>query len=315
MADGGDRVQVDFRTEPGRYKHWRLRVRGPGGHAGHGRARGRRSPARLRAEAQLLRPRRRRRAVRRRPAAALRAPRGRGRHPHLGQGARLLRRRQHPHAGPVLARLEGELLQVHQRDAQRAGGGLGRVGPDVDLRGQRPLRRRRLRAGAGLPAHRDGRRRQHLRRAAGGPAAGRAPGHRWPHPARRQAPGAPRPRRLLLHAGGGHQGQAGGRMEPRGRGRAALEAGGDGPPARRGPRPAQRPARRRAGRRAHPARADAERRPRRLSLGELRARPASRSRRDHRGRPHHAAARRPPPGPRPRARRSGHWRWPASWTT
>ncbi len=28
MADGGDQVQVDFRTEPGRYKHWRLRVEG-----------------------------------------------------------------------------------------------------------------------------------------------------------------------------------------------------------------------------------------------------------------------------------------------
>jgi benzoyl-CoA-dihydrodiol lyase len=26
MADGGDRVQVDFRTEPGRYQHWQLRV-------------------------------------------------------------------------------------------------------------------------------------------------------------------------------------------------------------------------------------------------------------------------------------------------
>ena len=28
MADGGDRVQVDFRTEPGRYQHWQLRVQG-----------------------------------------------------------------------------------------------------------------------------------------------------------------------------------------------------------------------------------------------------------------------------------------------
>ena len=28
MADGGDRVQVDFRTEPGRYRHWQLRVQG-----------------------------------------------------------------------------------------------------------------------------------------------------------------------------------------------------------------------------------------------------------------------------------------------
>ena len=48
-----------------------------GGRAGHGRAGGRRAPARLRAEAQLLRPRRRHRAVRRGAAPALRAPRGR----------------------------------------------------------------------------------------------------------------------------------------------------------------------------------------------------------------------------------------------
>src|SRR5258705_12235291 len=28
MADSGERVQVDFRTEPARYKHWRLSVEG-----------------------------------------------------------------------------------------------------------------------------------------------------------------------------------------------------------------------------------------------------------------------------------------------
>ena len=68
------------------------------GHAGHGRQRGRRAPARLRAEAQLLRSRRGHRAVRRRPAPALRASGGRRRHRDLGQGAHLLRGRQHPHA-------------------------------------------------------------------------------------------------------------------------------------------------------------------------------------------------------------------------
>ena len=36
------------------------------------------------------------------------------------QGPRLLRRRQHPHAGRLLARPQGQLLQVHQRDAQLA---------------------------------------------------------------------------------------------------------------------------------------------------------------------------------------------------
>ena len=64
--------------------------------------------------------------------------------------------------------LEGELLQVHERDAQRDRGGRGRVAPDLALRGQRAVRGRRLRAGAGLRAHRDGRRRQHV----GGPARG-----------------------------------------------------------------------------------------------------------------------------------------------
>jgi benzoyl-CoA-dihydrodiol lyase len=35
------------------------------------------------------------------------------------QGARVLLRRQHLHAGPVQPCVEGQLLQVHQRDPQR----------------------------------------------------------------------------------------------------------------------------------------------------------------------------------------------------
>ena len=48
----------------------------------------RRAARRLRAEAQLLRPRRRHRAGRRRPAAALRAPRGQGRRRHRRRSTR-----------------------------------------------------------------------------------------------------------------------------------------------------------------------------------------------------------------------------------
>jgi enoyl-CoA hydratase/carnithine racemase len=38
-----------------------------------------------------------------------------------GKEKHLVLGRQHLHAGPVHARLEGELLQVHQRDPQRPG--------------------------------------------------------------------------------------------------------------------------------------------------------------------------------------------------
>ena len=54
-----------------------------------------------------------------------------------------------------------------------------------------------------------------------GAAARRAARHRRPHAPRRQAQGPPRPRRRVLHARRGHQGQARGRVEPRRRARAA----------------------------------------------------------------------------------------------
>ena len=82
----------------------------------HGRRSGRRA-RRLRAQAQFLRSRRRHRIERRRAAAALRASGGARRGHQVGQGQCVLRRRQYPHAGQVDARRQGELLQVHQRDA------------------------------------------------------------------------------------------------------------------------------------------------------------------------------------------------------
>ena len=68
---------VTFETSPAQYKHWKLTFDGPIATLGMDVA-GRRGPAarRLRAEAQLLRPRRRHRAGRRAAAPALRAPRG-----------------------------------------------------------------------------------------------------------------------------------------------------------------------------------------------------------------------------------------------
>ena len=67
-----------------------------------------------------------------------------------GAGSRVLLGRQHLHVGLQLARLQGELLQVHQRDPALHGGRVAGLGAQVPLRHQRPLRRRRLRAGAGL---------------------------------------------------------------------------------------------------------------------------------------------------------------------
>ncbi len=83
----------------------------------HGRERGWRAAARLQAEAQFLRPRRRHRAGRRRAAPALRASRGRRGGDPLAARPHLLLGRQHQHAWPVDPRPQGELLQVHQRDA------------------------------------------------------------------------------------------------------------------------------------------------------------------------------------------------------
>lgn len=176
-------------------------VRWPGRHAGDGRGRGRRPAPRLQAQAQFLRPGRGHRAARRAATHPLRASRGaqRGRHQH--EGPHLLFGRQHLHAGPVLARLEGELLQVHQRNPQRHRGLQPQQRAEVHRRAQRRLRRRRLRAGAGLRRDPADRRSLVLGRVARSAAAGRAARYRGPDPRHRQAPRAPRSRRHLLHPG------------------------------------------------------------------------------------------------------------------
>ena len=115
------------------------------------------------------------------------------------QGARLLRRRQHLHAGPGEPRAEGQFLQIHQRDAQRHRGFERAFRAQIPRRGQRRLRRRRLRAGARLRRDRHGRRPLEHGQPARGAAAGRAAGHRRADAAGRQAQGAARPRRRVLH--------------------------------------------------------------------------------------------------------------------
>ena len=191
--------------------------------ADHGRRREGRAVRRLRAEAQFLRSRRRHRAGRRDRAAALRASAGEGRAAALRQAARVLRRRQYPHARGRHPRPQGQLLQVHQRDAQRHRGCERGVRPQDHLRDQRHRGRRRLRARARRRPHHAGRRRLVGGVAAGAAAAGGAARHRRAHPRHRQAQGAARPCRLFLHHRGRHQGQARGRVAAGRRGGAGLE--------------------------------------------------------------------------------------------
>ncbi len=110
---------VSFETAPDRYRHWKLDVRRPGRDARRWTCRRTPACAGLPPEAQLLRPRRRHRARRRDPAHPLRASRSARRRRHEPEGAHLLRRREHLHAARLDARVQGELLQVHERDAAR----------------------------------------------------------------------------------------------------------------------------------------------------------------------------------------------------
>jgi hypothetical protein len=110
---------VDYRTEPSRYRHWTLSFDG----AVATLAMDVDEDAGLRPGYKLklnsVRPRRRHRAARRAEPDPLRAPRGAHGGGHEPEGPDLLLGREHLHARPVAARLEGELLQVHQRDPQR----------------------------------------------------------------------------------------------------------------------------------------------------------------------------------------------------
>ena len=113
---------IDFQTDPSRYRHWKLDVDGDvatltmdvdengGLFEGY----------QLKLNSYDL-------GVdievgRRRAAAALRASGRESGDPALRQKSGVLRRRQYPHAGRLDPCPQGELLQIHQRDAQRSGG-------------------------------------------------------------------------------------------------------------------------------------------------------------------------------------------------
>ena len=61
-----------------------------------------------------------------------------------GEAARVLRRRQYPHACRREPRPQSQLLQVHQRDAQRHRSSERELRRQIDLRHQRHRGRRRL---------------------------------------------------------------------------------------------------------------------------------------------------------------------------
>ena len=222
LANGGARI--DFAHRPDALPPLEARGRRRGRDA-HPRRRREGRPVRgLRAQAQFLRSRRRHRARRRVRAAALRASGGARGAAALRQAARVLRRRQHPHAGGRDPRPQGQLLQVHQRDAQRHRGRERAFRPAHHLRDQRHRRRRRLRARARRRPHHAGRRRLGRGVAARGAAARRAARHRRAHPRHRQAQGAPRPRRRVLHHRGRREGQARRRLAAGRRDRAQHQA-------------------------------------------------------------------------------------------
>ena len=247
------RVPISFRTQPSAYRHWRLEFDGPVATLSMAVTpdAGLRGDYELKLNSYDL-------AVDIELYDAVQ--RLRFEHPEVkavvltgGPRQDVLRRRQHPDAGGFVARPQGQLLQVHQRDAQRDRGRQRPLRADVDRRGQRHGGRRRLRAGAGMRRDPPRRRPGLGGLAAGGAAPRRAPRHRRAHPPRRQAPRAPRPRRRVRHAGRGRQGAAGRRLGTRRRRGAAqlVRRPGANPSARPGGRVG--PPRRRHRSRPHPA--------------------------------------------------------------
>ena len=244
---------ISCETHPDRYRHWTLSFDGPVATLGMDvrEDAGLKDDYRLKLNSYDLGGGHR--AGGRDSAHPVRASRGAGRRHPQPEGAHLLRRREHLHAGRLGARLQGELLQVHQRDAARDGRRQRAFRHQVHLRGQRHLRRRRLRTGARLRRDPDGRRRERGGQPAGNAAARRAARHRRPDAHDRQAQGPPRPRRHVLHAGRRREGQAlravgprrrrlsdqplqGGGRRTRPRARRALRSSRAG---RRPPRPAR----------------------------------------------------------------------------
>ena len=158
--------------------------------------------------------------------------------------------REHLHARRVEPCVESELLQVHERDAQRHRRLVGALRAQVHRRGERCMRRRRLRARACL--RRDHPRRRPLvdREPARGAAARRVARHRRADARDRQAARAPRSCGHLLHQRRGRAWPEGEGLAPRRRDREAggVRADRARARARRSPRRAIAPATRKASR-------------------------------------------------------------------
>ena len=214
MGNATSETPIDFRTAPDRYRHWKLSTENGVAYLTMdvNEDGGLRPGYKLKLNSYDL-------GVDIELADAVQ--RLRFEHPEVGAvvdplAARphLLLGRQHQHAWPLEPRPQGELLQVHQRDAACHRGRQRAFGPDLHLLDQRHRRRRRLRAGAGLRSDPAGRRRLERGVAARAAVARRAARHRRPDAPGRQAPGAARPRRLLLHHRRGRARQAGARLAP-----------------------------------------------------------------------------------------------------
>ena len=141
-------------------------------------------------------------------------PETQGARGHQRQGQGVLLGREHLHARHVGPRLQGQLLQVHQRDPPVPGGHEPGHGRAFDRRPQRHRLGRRLRVGHGLRSHRPLGRRQLGGQPARGAAARRPAGHRRAHAPGRQAQGAPRSGGRLLHRRRGRARQARRRVGP-----------------------------------------------------------------------------------------------------
>ena len=228
---------VEFRTQPDRYRHWRLAIDGDDRHARSWTSTSTAASARATSSSSTrTTSASTSSSPTRSSACASSIPRCRPWSSTSGNDGVLLGR-EHLHARRRRARVQGELLQVHQRDAPVSR--TRRASP------ARPASRRVNGTASGggyelaLACDADHARRRRLVRglASRGAAARRAAGHRRAHAARRQAQGAPRPGRRVLDHGRGRARPTRAGVGPGRRGRAAGAVGRRGARARRASSP------------------------------------------------------------------------------